>query len=345
MTRLPLERLLKSPPARLALGRFPSPVTSHPGLARELGFDSLIAKREDQNADALGGNKLRALEWILPAARKGIVTMGGFGSTYAATLSHYARANGQRAAVALFPQPWIAAVPATLGLTARTGAVFLASSRWTMPFALVRAWRHAASSGRPTWVPAGGASPLGVLGSVNAALEFVEQVERGEAARPDVIVVPVGSSGTVAGLLVGCWIAGWTVDVCGVRVSDAMFANHSRVIRLAAATCRVLRQAGLDVRPAAARLRVLTTFLGEGYGIPTPAAERARRRVESDGMSLELTYGAKAFAALGTLSDSYRAPCFWHTFDARVAAGTEDTPLLRTARAYAESLWPQPIST
>lgn len=341
---LPLLAHLPDPPARISLGAFPSPVESYPDLARFLGFADFTIKREDLNAAELGGNKLRALEWILPSTRSEIVSMGGFGSTYAATLAwHSAQAN-RRVSLALFPQPWLDFVPATLARTAERASVFLARSQWSLPAAIGRAWRHAASRGDVSWLPPGGATPLGVLGSINAALEYVVQVEAGEATRPDLVIAPLGSGGTIAGLLIGCWLASWNVTVCGVRVASRVVANRLQVSHLVRRTCRLLRQRGLKVDQGSATLRVLTGQLGGGYGVPTAAARAMQHRLADHGLILELTYGAKTFAALSHLSASYRRPVFWHTFDRRVARPPADTSLLHQARKYSESLWPQPKS-
>jgi D-cysteine desulfhydrase len=328
----------------LSLGRFPSPLQSYPALASELGFGSLVVKHEDQNGPVVGGNKIRALEWILPDVGPSIVTFGGFGSTYAAALSYCAERTGQKVTVALFPQPWVDYVPATLASTASRAQVFLARSRWSLPLTVARAWLHASRYGSVSWLPAGGATPLGVLGSVGAALEFVGQVETGESPPPDVIVVPLGSGGTGAGLLIGCWIAGWNTVVCGVRVAPRIVANHWHVMHLVRRTCRLLHRCGLRVQRGPATFRLLHDQFGPGYGMPTAAAIAMQRRAGEADLALELTYGAKAFAALRGLSSSFRAPCFWHTFDRRIAGPVADTPLLQTARAYAESLWPHPRS-
>ena len=55
---LPLEKRLGVAIPRVALGRFPTPVETHPELARELGFASLSIKREDKSAlDGPGGKQ------------------------------------------------------------------------------------------------------------------------------------------------------------------------------------------------------------------------------------------------------------------------------------------------
>jgi hypothetical protein len=91
---------------------------------------------------------------------------------------------------------------------------------------------------------------------------------------------------------------------------------------------------------------VVGGYLGEGYGHPTRAGQHARTVATSAGVALEDTYGAKAFAALTLLSASFRRICFWHTFDQRLVSDSpSEHPLLRTARGYAESMWPHQRST
>jgi 1-aminocyclopropane-1-carboxylate deaminase/D-cysteine desulfhydrase-like pyridoxal-dependent ACC family enzyme len=337
---LPRERL-PFPPSPVALGDFPSPVEQHPALAAALGLERLVVKRDDLCGSPFGGNKLRALEWLLPAAGPAILTMGGYGSTWCAALASAAARRGQRVHAALFPQPWSPSVSGLLSTTLAEGRVVLAPSRRGMPLALARAWLAARQSGAVTWMPAGGATPRAILGSVSAGLEFARQVE-GDAARLQAIVVPLGSGGTAAGLLVGAWVAGWEIEICAVRVTDPWFANRRRVLRLAMRTLRLLRGYGLDVRPGVARLRVLGEFLGAGYGCPTEAGRRAAALAATSGIALDLTYGAKAFASLVSLGTSFRRLCFWHTFDGRLLSlPSAEHPALREARAHAESLWPQ----
>ena len=342
----PLLDFLVRPVPYTALGSFPSPVEEQPQLAACAGARSLWVKREDLNGVAFGGNKLRALEFLLPHLGPAVVSMGGYGSTWCAALARTAAASGRRVEVALFPQPWSDTVAGGLAATRAHAAVHLARSRWRFPGALRRAWQSAARHGRPTWIAAGGAEPAGVLGSVNAGLEFARQVARGDAPPPEAVVVPLGSGGTAAGLLLGFWLGGLAAEVCAVRVTDAWFANRARVLWLVRRTTRLLHRLGCEIRPGAARLRVLGGQLGAGYGHPTAAGESARAAFAEAGLALDSTYGAKACAALRTLAGSFPHLCFWHTFDCRLVSGTPlDHPLLREARAHAESLWPHLRST
>lgn len=343
---LPLLGLLKQPVARHPLGAFPSPVEEHPALARALGLGSLSIKRDDLNGAEFGGNKIRALEFLLPASPRGIVTMGGYGSTWCVALARTGQASGRDVHVALFPVPWNQAVAASLSTTLRYGTVHHAPTRWKLPFVVRRARREAGGKENSRWITAGGSDPVGVLGSVNAALEFCRQIDQGEVAAPDAIVVPLGSGGTTAGLLLGFWIAGRKMEIFGVRVTDAWFCNRFTVMRLVRKTATLLGSLGLPVQEGRARLTIVKDQFGPGYGHATAAAAEAQALASANGLTLETTYGAKAFAALKSLAPSFPRICFWHTFDTRlVSAPPVEHPLLREARLHSESLWPHRKST
>ena len=342
---LPLSEVLPNPLPHLTLGEFPSPVGDFPALARGLGLTTLTVKREDLNGPEWGGNKLRALEFLLPASPRGIVTIGGYGSTWCASLARCGRMAGHAVHVALFPQPWTPAVAGALSTTLRHGTVHHAPSHWRLPLAVQRAWRAAGQEGEVRWIAAGGSDPVGVLGSVNAALEFSRQIDQGQVEAPDAVVVPLGSGGTTAGLLLGFWIAGRKIDVCAVRVAAPWVANRFTVMGLVRRTTRLLARHGLRVPVGEARLHVIRDQLGAGYGHETSLSAQAQERVTTEGLVLEGTYGAKAFAAIRSLAPSFPRICFWHTFDTRlVSAPPVEHPLLGEARLHAESLWPHPKS-
>lgn len=347
----PLLARLARPPAHVELGLFPSPLERRDGLAARLGLEAVLVKRDDLNAVPLGGNKVRALEWLLPTAGAAVVSMGGYGSTHAAALATYASRTGRVAVLALFPQPWTAAVAQNLARTARAAEVELAPSRAALPLALWRAWRRAsrlaAPRGTPTWIAPGAATPLGVLGSVNAALELVAQLDAAGEPPPDVIVAPLGSGGTVAGLRLGLALAGRPIPICAVRVADRFVANGLTVGWLVRGAMRLLRRHGGPEPATLPRLVVVGDHLGPGYGHPTARGMAAAALAAAEGLTLDPTYGAKAFGALLSLGARFRRPCFWHTFDARGPrpGSAPEPPIVRRARAYAEAGWRSPKST
>lgn len=308
-----------------------------------LGAASLLIKRDDLNGADFGGNKRRALEFLLADTTATPVSIGGFGSTWCAALTTLTAQQGRRAHVALFPQPWTPAVAGLLSTSLTHGQVEIARSRLGVPAAL---WRSIRGAVNPRWIAAGGASPTGVLGSITGALEFVSQVEEERRIRPEVVVVPLGSGGTAAGLVLGFRLAGWNIEVIGVRVADAWVANRWQVGRLVRATERLLRTHGCRVPPGVVRLSVDGTQLGKGYGHATDTGRAAQELFANDGIVLDVTYSAKAAAALRAAARRYQHLSFWHTFDRRLMSDPlTGHALFQRAQASAESLWRNSKST
>src|SRR2546426_8444613 len=70
-------------------------------------YTTLFRSREDRSSARYGGNKVRALEFLLAGARPGtvFVTLGGTGSTHCLATAIHAAAAGGRAVLAQIPQP------------------------------------------------------------------------------------------------------------------------------------------------------------------------------------------------------------------------------------------------
>jgi D-cysteine desulfhydrase len=186
-------------------------------------------------------------------------------------------------------------------------------------------------------IPAGGTSPLGMLGHVNAALELAEQIRSGELPEPSEVMVPLGSGGTTAGLALGFAIAGLRTTIVAARVVPRILGRKGRILRLAAATASYIERITGErlPRPDAALVRIDNGVYGGGYGwMLDRAADQARRVLEMTGLALDDTYSAKAFiAALESKSPGPRL--FWSTFDGRwltVSPGAND-PDSRTVGA------------
>lgn len=299
--------------APCCLGVWPTPLEAHPALAGALGLHALWLKRED----LAGGNKIRGLEFLLAGAppRSVFVTIGGEGSSHALATARYARQQGHRAAVALFPQPETDASRSVAAATAATAnLVTRAASLITLPWAVLRAWRaaHHLGRGTPRWIPGGGADPRAVIGHFLAALELTAQLD----APPDAIVVPLGTGGTAAGIALGIAWLGWSTRVVAVRVAPRIVANRWRTLRLARKAAAVIRHAGLEFSVPRSAIRVqVVDAMGEGYGHPTAEGEMARALAAQHGVRLDPTYGAKAFSVfLQRATGNLQRAVFWHTF-------------------------------
>jgi len=289
---------------------------------------SLLVKRDDRSAPLLGGNKVRALEYLLAGVGAGdtVLTVGATGSTHALAVAEYARSLGAECEVITWPQETNAVSRAT---SARLNAVARVTSAGSVASAYLIATVRRARR-RVAWVPAGGSVALGALGHVNAALELVAQLRRDALPLPSTIVVPLGSGGTVAGMLVGFALAGATTRVVGVRVVPGIVANRWHVLRLARQTRRLLSQLAGGPLPAldATRLEIEQGAYGGAYGRETDDGRKAASALRSSGgPRLDGTYSAKALGV--AMARARRAPdedvLFWLTFDGRWLAD-DDVP-------------------
>jgi D-cysteine desulfhydrase len=269
----------------------------------------------------LGGNKVRALEFLLGAVVPGdeVVTVGATGSTHALATAVYARRLGARTTVYRWPQETNAAARRIDGEL--RGAADVHDSR-TTAMAYVRAALHRLRH-QAHWIPAGGTTPLGILGHVDAALELAQQVRDGELPAPSRIVLPLGSGGTAAGLMLGLAIAGFDADVVGVQVVPRVVANRWRIAGLVRATRRLLERASGErvPMPDMRRFSVEHAFYGGAYGRETAAGLAAAEcyRAAHGGAMLDATYSAKACAA-AMAEHGPGTSLLWVTFDGALLA-------------------------
>ena len=309
---------------RIPLGNFPTPVQrlSH------LGHDNLWIKRDDLSSGIYGGNKVRKLEFILAdAIKKGcdkVITMGGIGTNHGLATAIFCHELGLRCKLLLFHQPVNAYVKRNMLLflkygaelvyikgAFRTAATLLLTQRLLNPQAYI--------------IGAGGSSPLGTLGIVNAMFELKEQIKAGLLPEPRYIFCPLGSNGTMAGLSLGAMLAGLSTTVIGVRVTmeavgPVAIATTKTVGNLMQKTYELLKKTSRSVPDITIPpQRVIGGYVGDGYGCATKECRDALALMnDREGITLDPTYTAKTFAAL---CDFIKTPghekepiLFWHTY-------------------------------
>jgi len=285
----------------LPLSERPTPVRELPGVGIWVKEDGAFG------SGGWGGNKVRKLEWLIPDAqrrgRRSILTFGGLGTNWGLATALYAREHGLETALALVDQPVDDHVRAQLARLEASGARIhrthtKARTVAMLPWLLARNAR----GGRPPYLlPAGGSSPVGALGYVEAALEIAAQVEAGSLPEPAHVVVPVGTGGTAAGLALGFQIAGLRSRVVGVVVNDQLRLDAPVFARLARRTAALLERRGArlgQLRLEPGMLDLTRDQIGAGYGHRTEAAEAAAALAAEERLALDPVYTAKAMAGL-----------------------------------------------
>jgi D-cysteine desulfhydrase len=290
---------------RVKLSTVPTPLRPAPGLSKALGVE-IWFKRDDLTGFGLGGNKVRALEYLLgDALQLGcdcLVTGAGPQSNWAMLAALGARRCGLDAYLVYYGQP----VPATgnLLLAEFSGARITFTGnpdRASVDAGVAEVADELRRAGRtPCVLPRGGATAVGALGYARASLELAEQL-LATGLRPRQLWLATGSGGTQAGLLTGVRWLRLPYDVVGVTVSRAAAECVRQVGELAAGVEALLGTCAHENGD----VTVLDGFLGPGYGIPSAAGAEAGNVVaHAEGVFLDPVFGAKAMAALMSASSS-----------------------------------------
>jgi D-cysteine desulfhydrase len=289
------------------LAHVPTAVEPCDALSGWLGRSGIFMKRDDRVSPLYGGNKVRRYEFLLADAKaRGatrIVTAGGIASTQVMATALFGARLGFAVCAVLFDQPVTEFARTSILGFADAGAELVRGGGYVMTaLRTIKAMRRAPGS---YFILPGAAEPLANLGYVDAMLELAGQVERGEAPRPDVIVLPTGSSGTLAALALGAAHLGWQTEIVGVRITSPLACNRLTVGWVIRSTDRFLARHDARWKPRRAhvRYRLRGDELGPGYGFPTPAAtEAAARWRDLTGVTGEVTYSGKALAAVRALA-------------------------------------------
>lgn len=278
----------------------PTPLSYLPRLSDHLGRDIFI-KRDDATPLAMGGNKLRKLEFLAAdALRDGadtLVTAGAIQSNHVRQTAAVAAKLGLHC-VALLENP--------IGTTAEnylTNGNRLLLDLFNVQVEMCEALnapdeqldelatRLEAQGFRPYVVPVGGSNALGALGYVECAQEIAQQCDG--VLTPAAVVVASGSAGTHAGLAVGLEQLMPDVELVGVTVSRSIAQQQPKVAALqqqVAASLKISAQASVVL---------WDDYFAPGYGMPNEAGSEAVKLLAAlEGILLDPVYTAKAMAGL-----------------------------------------------
>jgi len=307
---------------RCPLGFFPTPFVRLARLTQKLGGPQIFMKRDDQTGLALGGNKVRKLEFLVgEALAQGcdiLITGGAAQSNHCRQTAAAAVACGLSCHLVLGGEP--PSVPEgnllldqLLGATVHWTGEYRKGEKIPEIAELLRADGH-----KPYVVPYGGSNTTGAAGFVEAVREVVRQLAELRESITHVVFAS-SSGGTHAGLIVGRHILGLDCELVGISIDkgasgDVPFAEH--ILRLAHATAQRL---GVDAHFSVAEITLREDYLSQGYGVVGDLERRAIRLVaETEGILLDPVYTGRAMGGLidmiehGQLSRE-QSVLFWHT--------------------------------
>lgn len=293
-----LQNLTRFP--RLELIGAPTPLEYLPRLSDHLGREIFI-KRDDVTPLAMGGNKLRKLEFLAAdALREGadtLITAGAIQSNHVRQTAAVAAKLGLHC-VALLENP-IGTRAENYLTNGNRLLLDLFNTQVEMCDALTQpdvqleelATRIEAQGYQPYVIPVGGSNALGALGYVESALEIAQQCEG--AVELSSVVVASGSAGTHAGLAVGLEQLMPGAELIGVTVSRKVADQLPKVVALQQAVANSLEL------QANAEIKLWDDYFAPGYGTPNDEGmEAVKLLAQLEGILLDPVYTGKAMAGL-----------------------------------------------
>lgn len=307
---------------RVRLANLPTPLDEAPRLSEYLRGPRIWIKRDDLTGLALGGSKARKLEFLLGQARHEgcdvVITVGAVQSNHARMTAAAARRLGFEPIVVLNGEP-PDQVQGNLLLDRIFGAevrIIQTDDDYILMGVVEDLARQLRREGRkPFVIPRGGSNAYGAAGYLQAWLELLSQVNA-LGIRVDAIVHASTSGGTQSGLYTGTQVTESGVQIVGISAGPRREVVTTRVLGIVSELVDLL---DLRWRPHPDDLIVYDDFVGERYGVPTPACLDAIRIVaRTEGILLDPVYTGKGMAGLMGLIAQQRFTrdqnvVFWHT--------------------------------
>jgi 1-aminocyclopropane-1-carboxylate deaminase/D-cysteine desulfhydrase-like pyridoxal-dependent ACC family enzyme len=288
---------------RLRLANLPTPLESAPRLAAALGLAELMIKREDMSGYALGGNKMRQLDFIVADA---IAARADLLVATAASQSNFCRSlAGAAAKLGLGCRLHLRAATGTalvgnLLLNRILGAEISFTSKtdpWDPAITdeLAAIAEASENEGRRPFIVqlTGVSAPVAVAGWIAGAAELMQGFG---GADPDVMVVVCGSGLSLAGLALGFKHLGCRTRLLGISAQQPEARLKPWIVHVARDAAAHL---GLEVVLDPDDFDTLDTQIGPGYGLPsTESLEAVRLAGRTEGLILDPVYTGKGLAGL-----------------------------------------------
>ena len=287
-----------------------TPIEYLPRMTEALGGKvEIYAKREDCNSGlAMGGNKLRKLEYIVPDAIASnadtLVSIGGVQSNHTRLVAAVAAKIGMKCR--LVQESW---VPHEDAVYDRVGNILMtrlmgADSRIVedgFDIGIRKSWEDAMQSvrdegGKPYGIPAGASvHKYGGLGYVG----FAEEVRAQEAElgfKFDYIIVCVVTGSTQGGMIVGFAVDGRADRVIGIDASGTPEQTRAQVRKIVDGTAELV-ELGRKVRED--EIVINPDYAYPAYGVPSHETNEAIRfAAQTEAMITDPVYEGKSMQGM-----------------------------------------------
>ncbi len=318
--RLQMKHLDQLP--RCSLGFFPTPLVALPRLTERMGGPRLYMKRDDQSGLAIGGNKVRKLEFLfgeaLSTGADCVITGGAAQSNHCRQTAAAAARLGMECHLALGGEE-----PDCFQGNLLLDRLLGAHLHWCgedrkgeqIP-ALVEQLKERGKT--PYVIPYGGSNGTGALGFVGALRELQEQRQAQALPAFTHVVFASSSGGTHAGLLAGCSLLRIDCQLIGIGIDKEDMGGESLSTVIVRLADEVLHRLDAAVTPIA-EVTLEMSYAEPGYGVVGDVEREALSLVAAtEGILLDPVYTGRAMGGLLDLIRNRRLTSehtvlFWHT--------------------------------
>jgi D-cysteine desulfhydrase family pyridoxal phosphate-dependent enzyme len=304
----------------LSVGQTPTPIEHLPRISALLDGPDLWIKRDDQTGIATGGNKVRKLRFLLSEAIRTecdvVITAGAIQSNHVRQTAALASQLGLSCIAVLKGSQPLGIKQGNYLLDHILGTeVCWAEDREITEVLQETADRKNKQGHKSYIIPFGGSNALGVCGYIAGMVELIQQTES-QNLNFDCMIIPTGSGGTQAGLILGAHLLGYKSRILGISVIERA-ATMSRRINQLVADCAGLLH--FDINIPKQKVEINDLYLGNGYGVVGRLERKAIACAgQNEGLLLDPVYTARAFGAVIDLIKKRELPkeqrvLFWHT--------------------------------
>jgi len=305
-----------------------SPPTSSMHIQHLFGDNHIFLKREKLDADHIVENQAKKMEFSLAEALKENKRLVGFayaGSPYAWSLAQVAQMFGIKLELCLLDRP--------MGDLERDRQKEI--QKWAKPvriyntessFELRRKWM----AYKLAWTKAKildfeGINSEAILGYISSMGELRDQVDRGLIPSPDLIVIPVESGMSLAGLEIGRRIYEFQKsEILGIRTREFYQMDRKRLAELANGALEILnrhlsQKISFSFKPES--FNILEDYSWEAGQLDQLKVDRWRHRLmDLDALEFDPMNNARAFLGLSEFVNSKpinkKTILYWNTSSA-----------------------------
>lgn len=287
---------------KIELIHLPTPLEYLSNLSKELGIE-LYIKRDDLTSLAMGGNKMRKLEYLAyDAVQQGatmLLTAGGAQTNHGRQTAGVAARLGMKCVIACIDK-YPGEVSANILLDRLFGAEVVLEAPNGSPdqqekLISMLIEKYTAQGEKVYYIPVGGSNDIGALGYYECACELDQQA-RAAGIEDAAVIHASGSLGTYMGLFCGLKNEGSKLSLTGIAISP--FGPDKRG-RLMEYFTSVKERFGLECTASEGDFHIETDYVRGGYNLPNEDVRRAiYLMARKEAIILDPCYTGKAFAAL-----------------------------------------------